>query len=92
MRDCVLLGDLEYLPVEYQLQLFEIANIKPEIPKHKIQYNCSTQPYIIRKPSKQNETMYSQLSDQFMIRSNYAKTFKGLKLESFQKYQLNLVL
>jgi len=39
----------------------------------------------VRKSRKRIETLFSQLGDQFMIRRNYAKTLKALKLEFWLK-------
>jgi len=53
----------------------------------KNQRNYSKQPYLFRKFRKRIETLFSQLCDQFMIRRNYAKSFKVLKLEYYLKLQ-----
>jgi len=43
------------------------------------------QPYIFRKSRKRIETLFSQLCDQFMIRRNYAKSFRGFKTRILAK-------
>tara|TARA_R110000868_G_scaffold136776_1_gene349845 strand:- start:19835 stop:20074 length:240 start_codon:yes stop_codon:yes gene_type:complete len=43
------------------------------------------QPYVFRKKRKRIETLFSQLCDQFMIRRNYAKSFKGFKTRILSK-------
>ena len=53
--------------------------IKLEIPMRKNQTNFKKQSYIFRKKRKRIETLFSQLSDQFMIKRNYAKSFNGFK-------------
>lgn len=83
--DCTLLGDMGYLSAEYQLNLFEKANIRLETPMRKNQKNYTKQPYIFKKCRKRIETLFSQLCDQFMIRRNYAKTFQGFKTRILSK-------
>ena len=78
-NNCVILGDKGYLSADYQLDLFTSCNIKLEIPMRKNQNNFKKQPYIFRKKRKRIETLFSQLSDQFMIKRNYAKSFDGFK-------------
>ena len=45
----------------------------------KNQHDYKHQPFILRKPRKRIETLFSQLCDQFMIRRNYTKSFDGFK-------------
>ena len=85
LSDCVLLGDKGYLSQELQLDLFETAKIKLEVPMRKNQNNYQKQPYVFRKTRKRIETLFSQLCDQFMIRRNYAKTFEGFKTRILSK-------
>ena len=85
MKNCVVLGDMGYLSAQYQLNLFEKANIKLETPKRRNQQDYKPQPYIFRKSRKRIETLYSQLCDQFMIRKNYAKSFEGFKTRILSK-------
>jgi hypothetical protein len=92
MSDCVLLGDRGYLSQSIQLDLFQTVNIKLEIPKRANQKDYKPQPYIFRKSRKRIETLFSQLCNQFRIRNNYAKTFKGFKTRILAKITaLNLV-
>ena len=85
LSDCVLLVDRGYLSATQQLDLFESANIKLETPMRKNQKGYKKQPYIFRKSRKRIETLFSQLCDQFMIRRNYAKSFKGFKTRILAK-------
>lgn len=85
LSDCVLLGDRGYLSSEFQLDLFETVNIKLETPMRKNQHNYREQPYLFKKSRKRIETLFSQLCDQFMIRRNYAKSFKGFKTRILAK-------
>mgnify|MGYP006117306185 FL=1 len=83
--DCTLIGDRGYLSSKIQLNLFETCNIKLNTPMRNNQKNYKKQPYVFRKKRKRIETLFSQLCDQFMIRRNYAKTFKGFKTRIISK-------
>jgi hypothetical protein len=85
LSDCVLLGDRGYLSAQYQLNLFETANINLQTPKRKNQKDYQLQPYIFRKSRKRIETLFAQLCDQFMIRRNYAKSFDGFRTRIISK-------
>ena len=85
LSNCTLLGDMGYLSVQYQLNLFETASIKLKTPKRKNQKEYQKQPYIFRKSRKRIETLFSQLCDQFMIRRNYAKSFDGFRTRILSK-------
>lgn len=85
LSNCVPLGDKGYLSEEVQLDLFETAQIKLEVPMRINQKGYKKQPYIFRKSRKRIETLFSQLCDQFMIRRNYAKTFLGFKTKILSK-------
>ena len=85
LSDCVLLGDMGYLSAQYQLNLFETANINLQTPKRKNQKDYQQQPYIFKKSRKRIETLFAQLCDQFMIRRNYAKSFDGFRTRILSK-------
>lgn len=85
ISDCTLIADKGYLSAEIQLNLFESCNIKLNTPMRKNQKNFKKQPYVFRKKRKRIETLFSQLCDQFMIRRNYAKSFKGFKTRILSK-------
>jgi hypothetical protein len=85
LSDCVLIADRGYIGQKQQLDLFESANIKLDVPMRKNQKNYQKQPYIFRKKRKRIETLFSQLCDQFMIRRNYAKSFQGFKTRILSK-------
>lgn len=85
MSDCTLIGDRGYLSAEIQLNLFETCNIKLNTPMRSNQKDYKEQPYIFRKKRKRIETLFSQLCDQFMIRRNYAKSFRGFKTRILSK-------
>lgn len=77
MSDCDLNGDKGYLSHQVQVDLFRSSNIKLHVPMRKNQSNYKVLPWVMRKTRKRIETLFSQLCDQFMIRRNYAKSFKG---------------
>jgi len=85
ISDCTLIGDRGYLSAKIQLNLFESYSIKLNTPMRRNQKNYKKQPYVFRKKRKRIETLFSQLCDQFMIRRNYAKTFKGFKTRIISK-------
>jgi len=85
LQDCTLLADKGYLSADYQIDLFQSANINLETPMRNNQINYKKQPYIFRKSRKRIETLFSQLCDQFMIRRNYAKSFEGFKTRIMSK-------
>jgi hypothetical protein len=85
LKNCTLLADKGYLSGNYQIDLFQSANINLETPMRINQKNYQKQPYIFRKSRKRIETLFSQLCDQFMIRRNYAKSFDGFKTRIMSK-------
>jgi hypothetical protein len=82
---CTLLGDMGYLSADIQLNLFETVQIKLQTPMRKNQTNYLEQPYVFKKGRKRIETLFSQMCDQFRIRNNYAKTFKGYRTRILSK-------
>jgi hypothetical protein len=78
ITDCTLLGDKGYLGCEMQLDLFETAHIRLEVPMKKNQKNYKPQFPLFRKFRKRIETVFSQLDDQFMLLRNYAKDVNGI--------------
>lgn len=71
-------GGEEYLSASVQLDLFETANIRLEVPYRANQKDWK--PVFLGgvKARKRIETVFSQLCDQFMIIRNYAKNTDGL--------------
>jgi virulence-associated protein VapD len=82
---CTLLGDMGYLSADIQLNLFETVQIQLHTPMRKNQSNYVEQPYIFKRARKRIETLFSQMCDQFRIRSNYAKTFVGYSTRILSK-------
>lgn len=85
IKDCTLIADKGYLSSEIQLNLFETCKIKLNTPMRNNQKNYKKQAYVFRKKRKRIETLFSQLSDQFMIKRNYAKSFEGFKTRILSK-------
>ena len=85
ISDCILIGDRGYLSAEIQLNLFKTCNITLNTPMRGNQKDYKEQPFVFRKKRKRIETLFSQLCDQFMIRRNYAKSFKGFKTRILSK-------
>ena len=77
MSDCHLIGDKGYLSQPFQQDLFDKSNINLHTPMRKNQLDYKELPKVYSKVRKRIDTLFSQLCDQFMIRRNYAKTFKG---------------
>ena len=76
--NCTVIGDRGYISAQVQLDLFETANIRLEVP-----YRCNRKEWkptfpAFAKARKRIETLFSQLCDQFMIMRNYAKDTDGL--------------
>lgn len=77
-RNCTVIGDRGYISAEVQLELFETANIRLEVPYRSNQKDWKPIFPAFAKTRKRVETLFSQLCDQFMIGRNYAKETKGL--------------
>lgn len=83
--NCVLIGDRGYLSRQYQQDLFDSNSISLETPPRKNQVNPKPFSHQFSKTRKRIETLFSQLCDQFMIRRNYAKSFKGFSARIISK-------
>lgn len=77
LNNCTLLGDKGYLSSEYKIDLFHTAKIELVTPNRKNQSDFIKYPYVFSKSRKRIETQFSQLTDQFLIKRNYAKSFLG---------------
>ena len=80
-----MIGDKGYLSAAVRLNLFETCNITLNTPMRVNQEEYKKLPFVFRKKRKRIETLFSQLCDQFMIRRNYAKSFKGFKTRILSK-------
>ena len=73
-----IIGDRGYIGAAVQLDLFEKANIKLEVPYRSNQKDWKPVFAPFAKARKRVETLFAQLCDQFMIIRNYAKQTQGL--------------
>lgn len=78
LNNCVLLGDKGYLSSECKIDLFNTAKIGHETLNRKNQSDFIEYLYVFWKSRKRIETQFSQLTDQFLMKRNYAKSFLGL--------------
>jgi len=77
-HDCSIFGDRGYISAAVQLDLFETANIRLEVPFRCNQKDWRPAFIPFAKARKRIETDFSQMCDQFMICRNYAKDTAGL--------------
>jgi hypothetical protein len=77
--NCIITGDKGYISKTQQINLFETARIRLEVPLRSNQEEQKPVIRILKKIRKRIETVFSQLCDQFMIQRNYAKSFTGFK-------------
>lgn len=77
LNNCTLLGDKGYLSSDCKIDLFHTAKINLVTPKRRNQSDFTKYPYVFSKSRKRIETQFSQLTDQFQIKRNYAKSFQG---------------
>lgn len=77
-HNCSIYGDKGYIGADVQLDLFETAHIRLECPYRLNQKDWKPTFIHFAKARKRIETIFSQLSDQFLIIRNYAKITNGL--------------
>ena len=77
-HDCSIYGDKGYIGANVQLDLFETAHIRLECPYRLNQKDWKPTFVPFAKARKRIGTIYSQLTDQFMVMRNYAKVTTGL--------------
>ena len=71
-------GDKGYIGADVQLDLFETAHIRLECPYRLNQKDWKPTFIPFAKARKRIETIFSQLTDQFLVIRNYAKKTNGL--------------
>ena len=76
-HDCSIYGDKGYIG-DVQLDLFEIAHIRLECPYRLNQKDWRPTFIPFAKARKRIETIFSQLSGQFLVIRNYVKITNGL--------------
>ena len=77
-HNCSIYGDKGYIGADVQLDLFETAHIRLECHYRLNQKDWKPTFIPFAKARKRIETIFSQLSDQFLIIRNYAKITNGL--------------
>ena len=77
-NNCNIYGDKGYIGADVQLDLFETAHIKLECPYRLNQKDWKPIFIPLAKARKRIETLFSQLTEQFLIIRNYAKITNGL--------------
>ena len=77
-HDCSIYGDKGYIGADIQLDLFETAHIRLECPYQVNQKDWKPAFIPFAKARKRIETLFSQLTDQFLVIRNYAKITNGL--------------
>lgn len=85
LTQSLIIADRGYLSVPKQTELFECNEIRLYTPMRRGQRNYRTFPWVFKKQRKRIETLFSQLSDQMMIKRNYAKSFNGLTTRIISK-------
>ncbi len=77
-HDCSIYGDKGYVGKDVRLDLFETAHIRLECPYRVNQKDWKPIFIPLAKSRKRIETLFSQLTEQFMVIRNYAKITDGL--------------
>lgn len=77
-HDCNMYGDKGYVGADLQLDLFETAHIRLECPYRVNQKNRKPTLIPFAKARKRVETIFSQLTGQFLVIRNFAKITNGL--------------
>ena len=77
-QDCHIYGDKGYIGADVQLDLFETAHIWLECPYRLNQKNWKPIFIPYAQARKRIGTLFSQLTDQFLVIRNYAKITNGL--------------
>jgi hypothetical protein len=77
-HDSSIYGDKGYIGADAQLDLFETAHIRLECPYRLNQRDWKPTLIPLAKARKRIETLFSQLTEQFLVIINYAKITNGL--------------
>ena len=77
--DRTLLGDKAYISEANQLRLWNDLNLRLEVPYRKNQKDRSVYPISSRNSRKSIEVVFSQYCDEFRMKHNYAKRFRGFE-------------
>jgi len=85
LQNCLVLADRGYLSAQGQLELFCQTGIELQTPMRRNQRGYRRWPAVFKKSRRRIETVFSQLSDQMMLKRNYAKSFNGLRARIIAK-------
>lgn len=85
LQDCLVLADKGYLSAHGQMDLFCQTGIEIQTPMRRNQNGYRPWPAVFKKARRRVKTVFSQLSDQMMLKRNYAKTFNGLRTRIIAK-------
>ncbi|TVR15797.1 MAG: IS982 family transposase [Balneolaceae bacterium] len=85
LQDCLVLADKGYLSAHRQLDLFCQTGIEVQTPMRRNQHGYRPWPTVFKNARRRVETVFSQLSDQMMLKRNYAKSFNGLRARIIAK-------
>ena len=91
-HDSSIYGDKGYIGADIQLDLFETAHIRLECPYRVNQKDWKPTFIPFVKARKRIETLFSQLTDQFLVIRNYAKITNGLFARIISKISALTVL
>lgn len=85
--NCIVIGDRVYISAEIQLDLFETANIRLEVPYRTNQKDWKLIFAQFCQGEKRIETLFPQLCDQLMIIRNYAKDTQDYSPEPSERLE-----
>jgi len=85
LSDCLLLADKGYLSAQMQMDLFYRARIYLQTPMRSNQTGFTPWPKMFKTARRRVEMVFSQLCDQMMLKSNYAKTYSLLRARMISK-------
>lgn len=74
-----LLGDKAYRSMPLQMDLFEKFEVKLKVPFRSNQHDYKRHPKKYRRKRQMVETFFAQMTDQFSVKRNYAKSYEGLQ-------------
>jgi IS5 family transposase len=74
-----LLGDKAYRSMPLQGELFEKFEVKLKVPFRINQHDYKRHPRRYRRKRQMVETFFAQMTDQFNVKRNYAKSYDGLQ-------------
>ncbi len=72
-------GDKAYRSLPLQMELFEKFEVKLKVPFRINQHDYKRHPKRYRRKRQMVETFFAQMTDQFNVKRNYAKSYDGLQ-------------